>query len=566
MGRLVWFLLVAFACFASISFAADSAGREEVHVHLVEVPVLVLDSKGRPVEDVDVADLQAEIKGREVAIDSVIRASDLRHVDETLPQARMYVDLGARGNLAKSGEFPAGRVLLFVDLVHGRSPDAADPAETLAAFSRALFERGRQVAVASFDGGFRLETPFTSDPLVIDRALRDLFSRTVRVSPSDRRLVDLARSLAQCEHIPDNPFVNAEDGRDLLDANPGVIADGQCARSAISVYVQQSSRYAEAFYAGLDLAVRYAGTVRDGAQVIAVSRGESPDPFPQAQATFLGVFDASQQRKIDGVTQSVSAGEGLLDRLASTAADLDVRIHFLSQNMGASPGQGAMRRYMRGPAEDPFEVALRGAERALRRVANGSGGALLNGATLDALLSRADSLERGFYSVYLYDEPGLDRRSVSDVRIKPHRSGLVVTAGRARAWGKSSIPGQQARFVLRDRESSGIPERRDFRLDLALDPRDYRKHEDGFVTNLALEVRLMTLDGRLVASFYDLFQHSVAPEGLEKTAATALGVPGWIEAEPGGYRLDALLRCPVSGREASALIEIEIPAGVDEDS
>jgi hypothetical protein len=566
VGRLVWFFVIALVVFAPISFAENRVGQQEVHVHLVEVPVLVLGSDGQPVEDLDAADLRAEVKGREVAIDSVVRAGDLRHVDEDLPQARMYVDLGARGNLAKSGEFPVGRVLLFVDLVHGRSPDAKEPAETMASFARYLLEQGRQVAVASFDGGFRLETPFTGDALLIDRALRDLFSRNVRVSTSDRRLADLARSLAQCEHIPDNPFVNAEDGQDLLESNPGIIADGQCARSAISIFAQQSSRSAEAFYTGLDMAVRYAGTVRDGAQVIAVSRGESPDPLPQAQATFLGVFDASQQRKIDGVTQSGGLGESLLDRLAATAADLDVRIHFVSQQPGASPGQGAIRRYMRGPSEDPFEVALRGAERALRRVANGSGGVLLKGSTLDDLLGRVSSLETGFHSVYLYDEPGLDRRLVSKVRITSRRSGLVVTAGRARAWGKSSIPGQQARFVLRDRESSGASERRDFRLDLALDPRDYRKHDNGFVTNLALEVRLMTLDGRLVATFYDLFQHSVAPDGLEKTAATALGVPGWIEAEPGGYRLDALLRCPVSGREASAVIEIEIPDGVGESS
>jgi hypothetical protein len=32
-----------------------------------------------------------------------------------------------------------------------------------------------------------------------------------------------------------------------------------------------------------------------------------------------------------------------------------------------------------------------------------------------------------------------------------------------------------------------------------------------------------------------------------------------VEAEPGKYRLDALLRCPLSGLEASAVVEFEVP-------
>jgi hypothetical protein len=538
---------------------ASEGSVEEIEVHLVEIPILAVDGEGRPIGDLAVEDLRAQLDGREVALDSVMTPGWLRAAGASLPHAKLYVDLGARGDLAETGDGIGGDVLVFIDLIHARASTAEDPASSIKGFAKGLLEGGHRVAIASFDGAFRLETPFTGDAARVERAIQAGFERKPKAADPLRRLANLARGLSNCEYVPDNPFSDGEDERDPTFGSTGLIADRSCARSAISSYVQEVSWLGTAFYRGIEAAIRYAGTVRAGSQIVAITRGETLDPMPQARSTFLGIFDPSQSRKIADIAQGGGAVDEVLERLGQAAARLGVRVHFVAAGARSSSASSMVRRYLRGGGEDPVDVAIRNARRDLRRIVSGSGGAFLAGGPLGSLLGSVEEMESGLYSVYVYEEAGLNRDQIAKVDIRSKRRGVEIVPGRAQPWGNRSIPGISARFVLPEGTSDGGPARQGFRLDFALDPEDYREGEDLYMTNLALELRLMTVDGRMVTSFYDLFRHTLPADQFGKAATTALSVPGWVEAEPGKYRLDALLRCPLSGREASAVVEFEVP-------
>ncbi len=517
--------------------AADEAPR------LVALPLVVSSERGGDPDGLEAGELRLEIGGERRAFQFLRRFGFDAH-DVTGGTGRLFVDAGPSGGVASAHTRAPRYWMLFLDLENTGRRDLKRWQKQLETYFASPLASGERVAVVSFSGSLQLETPYTSAPDEILAALHDAFERPRALSETGRdRSRRLTRVLRECRYVSDNPFLSGKSEQDSWSgAETGQVADEACLRPLAFGFVREARGRAQRYYDALDTALRLAGTVRGGSEVVLLSPGVPTRPADELLPPFVRLYGNGQVGKLP--PSALDADErGLFRAVAERALAERVRVHLL----------GLHRRGGSSAASDAGYRAISGLARA-------SGGVVERVGGLDIQLGAWRARRHVNYELYYFDaEVPSARRAHS---VSATRAGVSAQAG----WPREELfasRSERERARIRLGESSA---RRDgsegayvpFWLDVVLDGADYAGalgSGDGLeASDLALHLQLIRDDEVLVTDLYRFFRHS--RESSE--TRTVLSLRGYVEVEPGRYRLSARLSVPRSETRVSASAPLEL--------
>ena len=184
------------------------------------------------------------------------------------------------------------------------------------------------VGVMSYTGRVWLDLPFTSERDRPAEAVARAFERPRPAGINARQRVELtARTLEQCNHIWDSPVLAGAELQEFLSAGEDrPVAEAGCVRGVAAGFLSDMYSQGRRFLEAVEAAIQLAGTVRDGATVLAVSHGVSLQPSLELQETYRSVFGPGQVWKImDASTADNPVGEAL-ERLVGMGVDQGERL------------------------------------------------------------------------------------------------------------------------------------------------------------------------------------------------------------------------------------------------
>jgi hypothetical protein len=339
-------------------------------------------------------------------------------------------------------------------------------------------------------------------------------------------------------------------------------ADISCVEQIASSYVGDLHAWGARYLGALESAVRFAGTVRGGATVLALSHGVNLRPEVEFLETYQAVFGPRQTWKVRDVITNNDPNAPALDRLLRLGAEQGVTLSFLDPSTTPVGSRSARRRNLVTGATSPMEVAYLAPRQDLQRIAGATGGTLVADAGIDDGLRELCRRDRGRYVLGFYADRPLTKAELHGIEVSTRREDVTIRTGRAvdvrnrtREWAPGTIVLEDSRPAGGEAGGRFIP----FRLHAR--PRDlgYEREGDEMVANLALHVRVLTSDGRYLADRYEFFRHGYPATRPSSGKPLVLSVRGWLEAEPGGYRIEASFRNPKTGNEVMIFHEIEVP-------
>jgi hypothetical protein len=350
-------------------------------------------------------------------------------------------------------------------------------------------------------------------------------------------------------------------GEEIRIGSDRPVADEGCVRQIAASYLNDAHARGARYLDALETAVRLAATVRGGAAVLAVSHGVALHPEQEFLTAYEAVFGPGQSWKLrDELTASDPHGPAL-DRLMRLAVERGVPVSFVDPSSTPSGIRSARRRDTVSPATNPIGAAYLAPARDLGRIAGTTGGAFLRGDDLGNALRAVYGREDGRYLVGFYADRDLDEDELRAVELSSRRDGVTVDAGLPYDVRARSRDGSVGTIVLEPPRPVGKDgERRllSFKLHAPQVDLGYELVDDLMTADLSLHVRVLTADGRHVADQYDFFRHSYPPQTEAAGKRLVLAVRGWLEAEPGGYRIEATFRNPYTGHEVAIFHEMEL--------
>jgi VWFA-related protein len=222
---------------------------ESLDVEIVNLDVMVSDSRGNPIDGLTREDFRLKVDGRPTPIDNFYvigpgTASAAAAAAESVP---------APGAPAPEPEGAATlpppeqelHVLILFDNFYATPGERKRVVDELAAhFEDGLGVRGR-AAVGYYDGGIRVRQPFTSDGAAVAAAIRETAERQVRYG-DDLERRNLLREIEQVRFGA--PMMDSEGNRRSFgDRSPSRAEDGRAAQDAagllmsIQMYAEQQA-------------------------------------------------------------------------------------------------------------------------------------------------------------------------------------------------------------------------------------------------------------------------------------------------------------------------------------
>lgn len=538
---------------------------ETIQVRLVEMLLLALDRDQQPVPDLAAEDLTLRVNGSPKEIAFVRPAIPIPEPGVVLPRVRLGIETGAPDEGATTGAHAPRYYLLLLDLTNEPLPKGSGAHEGISRFLSEGVAENDFVGVMSYAGRVHLDLPFTSERDRPVEALARAFERPRPAAMTARQRVDsTARMLEQCNHIFDSPVLAGEELEERLSAGEDrPVAEVGCVRGVAMGFLSDMQSHGQRFLAAVEAAIRFAGTVRDGATVLAVSHGVSLQPTLELQETYQSVFGPGQLWKVmDGSAADSQVGQAL-ERLIGMGVDQGVSVSFLDASRPPTGSRGARRGHLIAAGTNPVEVAYLAPQTELRQIATATGGVFLANTDLYEGLRQVTARERGRYVLGFYTDRPLSETDRRRIEVSTATRGIEIEAGQAYDVRRRSARRASGTFVTGD--SRALGEGREgrfisFRLDARQADLAYEPSGAESAADLSLHVRVLTADGRPLIDSFRFFRHTVPSDRQANGRIPVLGVRGWLEADPGIYRLEAMFRNPRSGSEVVIFHEFEIAA------
>lgn len=532
----------------------DSELVEEVSVRLVEMTILARDSRGRPVTDLTAEEIVVKSRGDRMRI-AFLESAAPRIADTPLPQTRLQIDApGGQGlDPSQPAVAPTAYFAIFVDMENDWRLKRPDAMKQALRFVEERLKPSDRVAVISYDGELRLETPFTNSPQSIRAGLERAYSRgTGRYVDVTRRILDLIERMEQCQ-TGAGAFVADFDERCIKDTAYG--------------YSDRVRPRAEAYVAALDGVVRYLSGVEGRKTVLALSHGYAVDPSTDVIGAARAIYGNSPElmQWLMGLTFDDGARTEL-DRLIQDSLRQGVAFHFVDRNPVPNVGHSARIGAAFQPGgERPVAGAHGAAQADVEEFARGTGGTLIKSSDVFEGLSRALDLERGGYRLGYYVDHELSPKELNRVKVNTTRRRVKITHRRGSYAEASELFAANrvtSEIVLGDpatleegREGLHVP----FRIFARPREIGYQDHGESYGATFSLHVRLTTADGRALNDSLHLINHSYPRTLWEAEDIAPIVVEGWAELPPGDYVLRAFIRNAAEEREGIAERAIRVP-------
>ena len=531
---------------------------ERVEVRLVELSVLAVDGDGAPVENLTSDDFVLRVAEQPKRIAFVHRAWEPDH-DGERAWARLSVEAGFPTPASEPGRLPPHYYVFFFDLVNEPPPRRSNPGETLARFVTEQMRDGDRAAVLSYRGGVSLDLPFTADREVLVHTIQSVMNRAgASASQTRQRVRGLASRLDLCVYYPDAPLgLDSEETEDLTPSTP--IADESCVIGVVSSYSSELSGRAAGFLNALASAVGFASSIRGRTTVVALTHGVALDADDVILAAYQDKFGAHQLNKVEQGLSRTSELTMAFDRLVRYGAQEAVTMHFVDASRPPTGGRSAGNRgFTRG--SDPIVVSYRKPRTYLQQMADATAGALVTDPDLGRALERLADIERGRYVVGFYTDEDLDARVLKALSLTTTRSTVSVVVARNRelervisSESRGSIE-MGTPVPMGERAGDFVP----FRILVPQVALGHRRAGEQMSANLTLHVRLVDERGQYLADSFHFFQHTYPVTETDGRQAAQLSIRGWVEAEPGRYRLDGVFRNARTGAEIVVAHDLEI--------
>ena len=536
---------------------------ERVEVRLVELSVLAVNRNGAPVENLTPDDLTLSLHGepREIAFVQPAWEPD---PDVERPWARLSVEAGFQTPASESGRQQPHYYVFFLDLINEPPPKRSNPGEALTRFAREQMRDGDRAAVLSYGGSLRLDLPFTTDREVVAHTIQIVMERAHASGIGTRqRIFGLTTRLDMCEYIPDAPiWLGSAETEDWTPTTP--IADESCVIGVASSYASELNGRAASFLNALASAVGFASSIRGRTTVVTMTHGVALDADDVIRAAYTNKFGAHQLDKIEqGLSRTSELTMGF-DRLVRYGVQEAVTMHFVDASKPPTGGGGARSRgFTRG--SDPIAVSYSRPWTYLQQMADATAGVLVTDPDLGQALDRLGDLERGRYVVGFYADEELDSRALKGLSLSTANTSVSLVTARNQELqridssdGSGSIK-MGTPVPLEERGGDFIP----FRILVPQTALGHRRAGEQMTANLTLHVRLLDERGQYLADSFHFFQHAYPVTETDEREAAQLAIRGWLEAEPGRYRLDGVFRNARSGAEAVVAHDFEVSSNGD---
>ncbi len=524
---------------------------ERVEVRLVELSVLALDSDGTPVEDLTADDLALVIDEQPYEIAFVHPSWEPDPEDER-PWARLSVEAGFQTPASESGQHPPHYYVFFLDLVNEPPARRSNPGETLSRFVHEQIRDGDRAAVLSYGGSLSLDLPFTADREALSHTIQKVMERAgASASRTRQRVRNLKTRLDMCVYVPDAPlWLGTDETEDWTPSTP--IADESCVIGVASSYSSELTSRAAGFLNALASAVGFASSVRGRTTVVALTHGVALEADDVILAAYTDRFGAHQVDKVEqGLSRTREVAMGF-DRLVQYGVQEAVTLHFVDASKPPTGGGGAgSRGFMRG--SDPMAVSYSKPWTYLQRMADTTAGALVTDPDLGRALDRLREIERGRYVVGFYTDVVLDSRALKELSLSTSDKSVSLVTARNQelerflsSTNHGSIK-MGAPVPLEERAGDFLP----FRIVVPQAALGHRRVGERMLADLTLHMRLVDERGQYIADSFHFFQHAYPAAETEGRDAAQLSIRGWLEAEPGRYRLDGVFRNARTGAEVN---------------
>lgn len=422
---------VAVALLAAV-LGPGAAGQEEgrrhgifletVEVHLVNIEVVAVDASGQPVLGLTRDDFELFEDGAPVPVTHFFAVEEAVRVE-----AGGAAEAPEGANPAPPREEEARHVVVFIDHLNLSPQNRRRVLSELREELDRLMRAAARVLVVSQESTLTVEQPFTRDRALVEAAL-DRMGHVATVAGV--RLAEARNLLTQIER-GQQPGAGQPSGAGAVQALQGGPTPEDEARqilAGIQALAQATGRDVQQTLGELDRFVGSLAGLPGRKAVLYVSDGLEVKPAEQLFRTwedkYRSIAPAVGVGSIDFEIERYSVDTRLRDLIATANAN---RVTFYTLEGGNERGTGALSAETASLSSSTFaRTADGGRQLALRSLAHETGGsALLDGATVAAVLSRLERDFRNYYSLgYLPPSPG-DRRS-HRVEVKVRRPDVRV--------------------------------------------------------------------------------------------------------------------------------------------
>jgi hypothetical protein len=340
------------------------------------------------------------------------------------------------------------------------------------------------------------------------------------------------------------------------------LADQSCVIGVAATYRSEVGERAVGFFNALAYAVGFASSIQGRTTVVAVTHGASPDADDVIIAAYRDRFGNNQLNKLE---QGLARGGDLtlgFDRLIKYGLQEAVTLHFVDASRPPAGGGAAQKRSF-GRGTDPVKIDYVKPRTYLQHMADKTGGVLVAEPDLGEGLRRLSDAERGRHIVGFYSDVTLDRRALDNLELSAKDRNITLLASRNVELARRVPDESRGTIDLgkpvplgEDREGQFLP----LRFEVPQSALGHTARGETMVADLTLHVRLLTDEGRHLADSFRFFSHTYPADTSGDRQGARLAVRGWLEAEPGRYRLEGVFRNARTGSQAVVEREIEVGA------
>jgi VWFA-related protein len=460
---------------------------EEVEVHLVTLPILATDKKGRPVADLKAGEVTIVDAGEER---KVAFLDPFRTKDSAMPPLGVEeVELTASPEPA-AGPLPPPppsirRVVFLFDARSSRIPNRLKWAAAARKWVADEMEKGDLVSIALVDGDIRTILPFTADRNQIEQMLRDPYYLKERNMDRRAQVSELMDMLTTCDRSYDQVH---------------------CAMTAVEPFVFQWEQESRQIIDGLKRYTAALGAVPGRKMILYGSEGFIRDIGNLAVNCILAEF-GTDKMDMRGLRTAMKNELSLeLMRMYSVAAAAETAFFALdtrsiSDRDWVSDAGEALQLHERA-VFNPMAEAFDESRAVLTAVSESTGGRAYFGGDAPKRLSEAIGSSRGLYTVGYYAPRNLD--PTRKVKIKVRRRSVRVSdpTGASAARPPRPLPSQIAVLPV-EPAPSGLAVPLAVEIDLRAIPFE-KSGRETWTTQLAVYAALLDPSGRLAGENLEL--------------------------------------------------------------
>ena len=532
-----------------------SDAQESVRVDLVQIPITALDRQGRAITDLRAEEIVVKDRGKRLRVAYLDRLAASEAASREPADVELFVRApGGTRTPVTAAAGGASYLVLLVDVENDPVLQRDDMVDALIAFARERVASGTRVAVASFDGELRLESPFTMDADAVARAVRQARGRTPKASLDLR-----ARIRGLLDRVEDCKIAGSE--------FQTPVADGRCLRDVANEYTEEFRPQAMRFLDGLDALLTFLEGLDGRKNVLAVSHGVPVESTPVVIEAMRAVFGSSEQ--VMDVQSFLGFGEQprvRLDRLLERAVRARISVSFVDRMSVPTGDFGAMRGHALQPGTQPMRAAFEAARADMEEAAVTTGGIHVHSPDITAGLQRVRQSQEGSYELGYYVDEYLPPKRLAKVEIDTTRKGVRLVHRRGyyapRADQAQTLPGTIT--VAAPARRSKAAEGARYVFQLQVDPKDigYRIQGDEAAANFTLHVVVEDAEGRPLADSYHFINHAYPKTTWEAGETGPVLIGGWVELPPGEFTLVATLRNTETDRRGRISRRLAVPSTV----